>query len=372
MNKKIIQQKKKIVKVKRSKIAKINYYKRYQTEKLSQRYLKIARERNDSVYQKRAIDVNQCCDNIKYAQFSDGSQKILNMFSCKDRLHTACNYRRSVRTFAQLTQIINSDEFLKEDYKCIFLTLTLKSVSPKKLKNGIDEILYAFKKFMLNKRIKQTVKGFFRALEITFNPKTHKFHHHLHIIFIVNSSYFKKNYIKQSEFIDIWKKSAAIDYTPVVDVRPIKDFGGVAEVAKYSVSADDNLLDGLSDNELVILRDNLTNRRLVSMGGCVRDIARKLKLNLDDENLNEEITDNDLKNGFLKFIIFLKWNIGFGKYQIDKGYKFEPSVNPKEAVKDYDLGKCIKEPDEYNPLLEQHKKRLLLMDYNIYDDEQFD
>lgn len=324
ISKKIISGEKKQVKKKETKITKIYYYKKYQTENLASRYLQIARDRNDSLYQKRAIDVNQCCDYIEYAQFSNKIQKVIGMNSCKDRLHSACNYRRSLQTFAKLSQIIKSQDFIEKKYKFIFLTLTLKSVAPADLKKGIDEMFYTFKKFLLNKRIKQATKGFFRALEITFNKKTHTFHHHLHCIFVVNSSYFTSHeYIKQAEFSEIWRSSAGVDYMPVVDVRPIKNFGGVAEVAKYSVSADNELLDSLSDDELIILRDNLTNRRLVGLGGVVRDVARKLKINIDDESTTETINDDDVKDEVLKFIIGLKWNIGLGKYQMVEKQKVD-------------------------------------------------
>ena len=324
ISKKIIPSEKKQVKKKETKITKFYYYKKYQTENLSSRYLQIARDRNDSTYQKRAVDVNQCCDYIEYAQFTNQIQKVIGMHSCQDRLHSACNYRRSLRTFAKLSQIIQSQDFVEKKYKFIFLTLTLKSVAPVNLKQGIDEMFYTFNKFLKNKRIKQVSKGFFRALEITFNKKTHTFHHHLHCIFVVNSSYFKnKEYIKQAEFSEIWRSSAGIDYMPVVDVRPIKNFGGVAEIAKYSVSADNELLDSLSDDELIILRDNLTNRRLVGLGGVVRDVARKLKINIDDESTTETINDDDVKDEVLKFIIGLKWNIGLGKYQMVEKQKVD-------------------------------------------------
>ena len=310
--------KKSQVEKKRSKISKIAYYKKYQTENLSARYLKIARERNDSTYQSRAVKVHTCCDYVEYGQFSNNIQKIINMYSCQDRLHSACNYRRSLRTFAKLSQILKSQEFTEKKYKFLFLTLTLKSVEPANLKAGIDEMFYAFKKFLLNKRIKAMNKGFFRALEITFNVKEMTFHHHLHCVFVVNSSYFTKPelYIKQADFTDIWKKSANIDYTPIIDVRTIKSMGGVAEVAKYSVSADEGLLGSLDDDELIILRDNLTNRRLVGMGGVVRDVARKLKINIDDDSVTGTINDDDVKNEVLRFIILLKWNIGIGKYEL--------------------------------------------------------
>jgi len=61
----------------------------------------------------------------------------------------------------------------------------------------------------------------------------------------------------------------------------------------------------------------LANRRLVSMGGVIRDIARKLKLNLDSDDItSDDLTDEDIKDEVLQFIYLLKWSVGFGKYQL--------------------------------------------------------
>jgi len=302
-----------------STIGKIAFYHKHYNYLLSQKYLSVAREYNDYYYQQLAFRVYNCSNFVKYAQFSNQKQKIITMHSCNDRLCMTCNYRRSQRTFAKLIRVIKSDDFVNKKYKLIFLTLTLENVPPNELNQAINHIFYSFKKFMLNKRIAKMSKGFFRALEITFNEKDRTFHHHLHIIFVVNKSYFddSKQYLKQSDFTDIWQSSAALDYTPVVFVEKIKDNKGLAEVSKYSVKANDKFIKELTNYEFKTLRDELANRRLVSMGGVVRDIAKKLKLNLDDNDIkSDDLTDDDIKDETLQAIISLRWSVGFGKYQL--------------------------------------------------------
>jgi len=300
-------------------VGKIAFYRSHYNFLLSNKYLSIAKEFNDPYYQRLAYAVYNCADFVKYGQFTNQIQKVFEMHTCQDRLCPTCNYRRSLRTFAKLIRIIQSKEFADKGYKSIFLTLTLKNVSQDRLGQGIDDIFYSFNKFLKNKRIKKMSKGFFRSLEITFNKARRDYHHHLHCIFVVNSSYFTQStqYLKQADFTDIWQSSAGLDYTPIVHVEKIRDNKGIAEVSKYAVKTDKELINNLSNSEFKTLRDELRNRRLISMGGIFRDIARKLKLNLDSDDIaSDDLTDEDIKDEVLQSIISLRWSVGFGKYQL--------------------------------------------------------
>jgi len=303
-----------------TKVGKIAYYRRRYNYLLSQKYLSIAQEYNDSEYQAMAYRVLYCSNSIQYEQYTNSKQRIINMVSCKDRLCPTCNYRRSQRIFAKLVRIIKSKEFLDKKYKLIFLTLTLKNISQSRLGQGIDDILYSFNKFTKNKRIKAMNKGFFRALEITFNRDSRDYHHHLHVVFAVNSSYFtdSKQYLKQKDFTDIWRSSAGLDYSPVVYVERVKDAGGIAELAKYSVKVDKELIEDLTNLEFKTLRDELTRRRLVSLGGILRQLDAKLKLNLSKggDITSDDIDDEYYKDEILRFIAGLSWNVGLGKYKL--------------------------------------------------------
>jgi len=307
------------VKSKITQVSKIAYYHRHYNKLLGDKYLSIAREFNDSFYQRLAYAVYNCADFVKYAQFTNNIQKVITMHTCQDRLCPVCNYRRSLRTFAKLIRIIQSKEFADKGYKSIFLTLTLKNVSQDRLGKGIDHIFYSFDKFLKNKRIKRMRKGFFRSLEITFNKDSRDYHHHLHTIFVVNSSYFKQGdlYLKQADFTDIWQSSANLDYTPICFVEKIRDAKGIAEVAKYAVKTDKELINNLTNSEFKTLRDELRNRRLIGMGGVIKDIAKTLNLNLDDNDItSDDIDDFDIKDEVLQAIISLRWSVGLGKYQL--------------------------------------------------------
>lgn len=44
------------------------------------------------------------------------------------------------------------------------------------------------------------------------------YHPHFHILLAVPTNYFSKNYIKQSEWTDMWQRAMKLDYTPIVHV----------------------------------------------------------------------------------------------------------------------------------------------------------
>ncbi|MCO7174471.1 protein rep [[Clostridium] scindens] len=286
-------------------------------QNIDKKYYIIGKKYNDNQYLYRAERVKICGNFLEFALFQKAGLKLINANFCMDRLCNMCNWRRSLKIFVKLSKIIKSQEIQDKKYNFLFLTLTLENVEPKDLHQGLNHIFYSFNKFLKNKRIKNINKGYFRALEITYNPISNTFHHHLHIVLAVNKTYFKKPdlYLKQTDFADIWQSSAGIDYTPIVHIQKFKSEKGIAEASKYSVKVDNKLLKNISIDNLKILRDELSNRRLVGMGGIIRDIAKKLKLNLDSD---DKLTDDfdDIKDDILLAILRYKFNIGFGKYEL--------------------------------------------------------
>lgn len=186
------------------------------------------------------------------------------------------------------------------------------------------------------KRFKQSIKGYFRALEVTHNldytsNSFDTYHPHFHIILVVNKSYFddKRYYISQNEWTEIWKSCLKVDYTPIVDVRRFKDTKGqgvsksIAEVAKYTVKDKDfivrddvtmEIVETMTDDAVLILDKALAYRRLTSYGGILKDIHKKL--NLDDPEDGDLVnTDNeDLREDLDYIIERYRWNIGYRQY----------------------------------------------------------
>ena len=167
---------------------------------------------------------------------------------CKVRLCPMCSWRRSLKIFGQVSRIMDS---LGPEFDYLFLTLTTRNCHGSSLSETIDLIFRAFNKMTRRKIFKQSIKGFFRALEVTHNLDFDSlwfdtYHPHLHVILVVNKSYFTDNsyYISQAAWTDLWYSCLDVDYKPIVDIRRLKNIKGksIAEVAKYSVKSNDYII----------------------------------------------------------------------------------------------------------------------------------
>jgi Plasmid rolling circle replication initiator protein and truncated derivatives len=106
--------------------------------------------------------------------------------------------------------------------------LTCRNVEGLELSDTLDNFK-GFDRLFKRKQVKQSVKGWFRALEVTHNlDETSEFydtyHPHFHIILMVNKSYFNmpELYISQEKWTSLWQESLQVDYPPVVDIRAFK------------------------------------------------------------------------------------------------------------------------------------------------------
>lgn len=281
-------------------------------------------------YEKKAFRVKECGTFLEYKVFKTQDKKLHNANFCKVRLCPMCAWRRSLKIFGQVSQVMNIAKG-ETSNKFIFVTLTQKNVSGDELKNEIDNLYKSFNRLMLRKKIKLMSLGWFRALEVTYNAETNTFHPHFHMVIMVKDFYHRnKNlYIDQAEMTEMWKQSLKIDYTPIVHIEAVKIKKGktietaVAEIAKYTVKESDLIIkddDGVfdldqTDENIRILDDALAFRRLTAFGGQLKEIHNLLKLD-DAENGDLVNTDQaDIENNELEFVIEKYfWHIGFSNY----------------------------------------------------------
>lgn len=281
--------------------------------KLAVKYADVGALFEDDRFLRWAYNVENCATYLEFYRFEKAGLKLKSANFCKDRLCAMCNWRRSLRIFAKVSKIIQSDSFIRFGYRNLFLTLTVKNCNITELNTAIKHLFYSFDKFLKNKRIKKVVKGYFRALEITYNAKTQTFHPHLHLILAVPKSYFTTYYISQADFTSIWQKCLAVEYTPIVDIRKFKGNKGIAEASKYCIKADNKFLKSISPGALFTLRAELANLRLLGLGGIFRKIAAELKVQIDDNVVDgDDLPDNDILLEILKF----RWVVGLKNYEI--------------------------------------------------------
>lgn len=250
---------------------------------------------------------------------------------CKVRLCPMCSWRRSLKIFGQVSRIMDS---LGPEFDYLFLTLTTRNCHGSSLSETIDLIFRAFNKMTRRTIFKQSIKGFFRALEVTHNLDFDSlwfdtYHPHLHVILVVNKSYFTDNsyYISQAAWTDLWYSCLDVDYKPIVDIRRLKNIKGkgIAEVAKYSVKSNDyiikneetqEIVEEMTDRAVFLLDVALAHRRLTSFGGILKHIHKELNLDdpIDGDLINTDNADDDLRSDLGYVIERYSWNIGYKQY----------------------------------------------------------
>ena len=271
----------------------------------------------DSIDPAKAERLRNCSSFLIFGRTKDNQLKLKKMNSCRVRLCPVCAWRRSLKIYSHMTKIMN---YVQESdcYEYLFITLTVKNCYPEELNDHITLLLQSWQRFIQRKEIKNICIGSWRGLEITYNDLNNTFHPHFHVIFCVNKNYFKKNYMSQARFTDLWKDSLRADYTPIVNVKKVKGntTKAVAECAKYAVKDTDYIRpDDLDLSQFIveILDKALDGRRLISYTGLFKDIH--LKLNLDDEIDGDLIhVDNDDHDDFTNEEILYVWHVGYNNY----------------------------------------------------------
>ncbi len=319
--------------------------KKKQSLALSKIYRKISEDYGYKDYFRKFIRVKDCGNWLEFSSCPEGHEKKLkNANFCRDRLCPMCQWRKSLKLAHQIKEICHYAVIENDDIDFLFLTLSAKNVDYNNLDDEITKYMKSFRKLIRRKEVKNILEGYFKSLEITYNKnpngnnKDLKYHPHLHILLVVNSNYFGRNYITQERWTELWKKSMKLDYKPIVDIRKVKKVKNrnnevnefkiwktAAELGKYSVKATEYLQEDIEESKEVVftLANALKYRRLTSYGGILKDLYKKLQMqDVDDENSDlvnveekEELKECKCSvcNSDLVDELY-KWNFGFNNY----------------------------------------------------------
>lgn len=272
---------------------------------------------------KRGMRIRSCGSQLAFAVNGETGEKKLHAADfCRERLCPMCAWRKSLKCFHQVSRVMNAAQAEQPILVPTFLTLTLRNCSANELVETLDVLFQGWHRLINNNRIKRVVKGWFRALEITYNKSSDTFHPHIHAILMMDKDYFKnKDYMQTSDWVRLWRKVMRLDYDPICDIRKIR--GGkkaIKEVAKYTVKDSDFISNDekLTDKLVNILSKALRNRRLYAYGGLLKDIAKRLGAERPDEgDLVHIDEDGNLRNDIEQMIIVYRWNMGLSNYFAD-------------------------------------------------------
>jgi hypothetical protein len=191
--------------------------------------------------------------------------------------------------------------------------LTLKNCPVYELRNFIFHLNGSFRRLAKLKGFPAI--GYLKTVEVTRGRKGDA-HPHLHVLMMVPPSYFSHGYVKKKEWCDWWKRSAKVDYTPIIDVQAIKakdsPLGLLAEVVKYQTKPNDLIF---SDRDWFLEYTRQVHRtNAFTLGGVFKKYFRELQ---KKETVEEMINGNDDTQDVLdEGELFFDWQRFEQKYRM--------------------------------------------------------
>lgn len=268
--------------------------------------------------------LEECGDTLVFLRNDSGEKRLHSANFCRNRLCPMCNWRRSLKMYSQVSQITDKILAIKKA-RFIFVTLTVRNPDGAHLAETIDLMNKGFKyitsksqTFAPAKKFKESLQGYLKAIEITYNSVDDTYHPHIHCIFQVRPSYFSRDYITKNGWIELWQKAMGLDYSPSVKVETIKNSTAkaVAEVAKYPTKSADLLKiknEEQAVQALIVLAKTMKGRRLITFGGDFAAVKRELKL--DDIETGDLInTEQETENFNPVAKVIYRWRAEVGIY----------------------------------------------------------
>lgn len=234
----------------------------------------------ESDFKKLARRIGDCSEILKFdiLRNSSGERqfKLAHAQFCRVRHCPVCQWRRSLKWKARFYEALPEVNKVNPKAKWLFLTLTVRNCAIEDLRTTIQAMNKGWKRLSERKVFRNAVLGFVRTTEVT-RGKDNTAHPHFHIMLMVKPSYFKNNYISLNKWIELWKESARLNYSPNVDIRRIKDDGNlekaIKETLKYSVKP----VDMVAGNPgwFLELTRQVDRLRFIATGGVLKDVLKE-------------------------------------------------------------------------------------------------
>jgi len=276
-------------------------------------------------YLSKANRLDKCARHLVFGVEENGKKRLVFADFCRVRLCPMCQWRRALKVESQMFDIIREIEKLNT-YSFIHMTLSFKNISVgDDLSAEIDRLMYAWQKFTKNIVFKP-IQGYYRALEIRLNEQQTEYHPHFHILLVVRKSYFhSRDYTSQATWTQAWKQAGQLDYEPHVWLKKIKDSSALflPELIKYTAKAEDFIFPddmALSEERVIQLDRALHQRKLICLGGIVRQISQDLKIEINAEDSDLVHIDGEVpQNAMFYRQMAYTWISGvtFANYKFD-------------------------------------------------------
>ena len=280
-------------------------------------------------FERYAERMESCSGRLRFGwdtckESGESNLRLREAHFCRVRHCPTCQWRRSLMWQARFYQALPG---IVQDYpkaRWLFLTLTVRNCDISDLGDTLSDMNKAFQRLKDRKEFKP-VTGWIRTTEVT-KGKDGSAHPHFHCLLMVPPSWFTRDYVKHSRWVDLWQDCLRAPYRPNFDVRTVKPKvpkgeplpgiegtidalrGAVAETLKYSTKPDDMTDSDGHDGWFLELTRQTHKRRFIATGGALKDVLKLDQETDDDMALAEgEGTDDGSRLAF-------DWKTGKRRY----------------------------------------------------------
>lgn len=217
---------------------------------------------------------------------------------CRVRHCPVCQWRRSLMWKAKAYKVLPRIAEVYPKHRWLFLTITQRNVPIAELRETLKAMNQGFQRLVQRKA--WPAVGWLRSTEVT-KGKDGDAHPHFHCLLMVPSSYFGNRYIRQSEWVDLWRDCMRLDYRPILDVKAVKQGDPplrlVPELLKYCTKESDLVAD---EEWFLELTRQLHKMRAIATGGILKDYLREIEEEPEDL-IGKDEDDPGIDEGSLYF-----------------------------------------------------------------------
>ena len=259
--------------------------------------------------------IHYCSDLLEFglAPQEDTSLKLKLRAArfCRLRHCPVCQWRRSLMWKAKAYKVLPKVVAEYPTHRWLFLTLTQRNVPITELRDTLKHMNKSFQR-MVQRKI-WPAEGWLRSTEVT-RGRDGNAHPHFHTLLLVPRSYFGKKYIRQSNWVELWRSCMRLDYNPILDCRAVKQGSKpmelVPELLKY-VTKESDLV---ADREWFLeLTRQMHKMRAVATGGVLKQYLKELEE--EPEDLVGEADEPEVQD---EASLYFGWKRSQKKYRMLK------------------------------------------------------
>ena len=267
-----------------------------------------------SEFSQYASRMTFCSQLLEFGLVSMGDMGSLKMKLrgarfCRVRHCPVCQWRRSLMWKAKSYKVLPQIVEAYPTYRWLFLTLTVKNCRIDELRLTLTEMNRSFQR--MSQRKAWPAVGWLRSTEVT-RGRDGLAHPHFHCLLMVRPGYFGKGYIKQAEWVEIWRHAMRLDYNPIIDCRAVKrgkqPMQLLPELLKYCTKESDMMAD--RDWFLELTRQ-MHKMRCIATGGVLKKYLKELEAEPEDL-----IGENNTLEGDDEAKLYFEWRRMEKRYRL--------------------------------------------------------